>query len=514
MKKYLYLLGIVALAFSCSYEAEQEVVPTVQDLAPATIPVNDINKAISNSLRQTDEFNWSSLESNYISSAANAFDSTITVGYQPAGFQNLDSRMAAIDVNSKEWVEARKAVIGQIQNVYNDLGINEDVEEKITRIHETLPYFHIQTTEVEVVDRLRSSEYSRYVEPRSYEFEMVSENGANNHRELSDSGCGEDDNPTINSEDYTLVAPGAKASWVYYEHNIPNAWNYSTGDNIGVGLIDTGLSPNQVKLNGQFSSDYSTGRSVHKYGKFVDSWWPWSSTTDGPDDKCGHGTSMAGAIGAPRNNDGMAVGVAYRSDLYSVRAVEDVIISSGHEKDGVSDAYVLLGNKSNVKIISMSLGTPISSGQVADAIRYAYARGKLIFCAAGTSTSFTSWYGVIFPATMNETVAVTGIKDNGYNRCDVCHDGSKVDFAVEMERASTGKKSLTLPLRGYGTEYVGGSSIATAITAGSAALVWSRNPSWNRATVLGKLKAASDFYPSRNSDFGWGTIDVLQAVQN
>ena len=38
-------------------------------------------------------------------------------------------------------------------------------------------------------------------------------------------------------------------------------------------------------------------------------------------------------------------------------------------------------------------------------------KGKLIFCAGGTSTSFTTFVGVIFPAWMSETVAVTGLKD-------------------------------------------------------------------------------------------------------
>ncbi len=512
MKKQLYLFGLALLAFGCSYESEQ-IAPQTQE-ADKVIPVYEINEAITNSLLSTDEFNWSSLSSAHISSAANAFDSTITIGYQPKGFQDLNSKIHEIDLNSGEWKQARQAVLAEIQDTYNAMGKEVEVEKKIVRMHETLPYFHIQATDVEVVEKLRNSAYTRYIEPRTYEFDMVVGNSDSNHRSESSSGCGGDDNPTINSSDYVTVAPGAKASWTYYEHNIPAAWSYSNGNNIGVGLIDTGLSPNQVKLNSQFSSDYSTGRSVSKYGTFVDSWWPWSTKTDGPNDKCGHGTSMAGALCAPRNNDGMAVGVAYQANLYSVRAVEDVIISSGHEKDGVSDAYVLLGNNSNVKIISMSLGSPFSIGQVGDAVRYAYNRGKLIFNAAGTSTSFTTWYGVIFPASMNETVAVTGIKDNGYNRCDVCHDGSKVDFVVTMERSSTGKKALTLPLSGYGTEYVGGSSVATATTAGIAALVWARNPSWSRSTVLDKLKRASEFYPSRNGNFGWGKIDALQAVTN
>ncbi|MBL0101620.1 MAG: hypothetical protein IPP49_17630 [Saprospiraceae bacterium] len=44
----------------------------------------------------------------------------------------------------------------------------------------------------------------------------------------------------------------------------------------------------------------------------------------------------------------------------------------------------------------MSIGSPISSSTVSDGIYYAYNKGKMIFAAAGTSYSWTTWYGVIF----------------------------------------------------------------------------------------------------------------------
>lgn len=510
MKKQLTLLALGLFAVSCSVEEELQITPEVSQ---SEVSYQDINLQISKSLQANDQFYWSTVSSEYISSAANLFDSTLTIGYQPTGFQDLNSQLHTIDIHSSEWVAAKKAVIAEIEKVYDDLGLSVNIEDKIVKEHDVLPYFHIQATEVAVIEGIRNLSSVRYVEPRSYDF--VEEAKGTPNKELSDSGCGGDNNPSINTADYRNISPNAKLPWTYDIHNIPAAWAYSTGDNIGVGLIDTGLSPNQAKLGSQFASGYSTNRSVNKYGTFVDSWWPWSTNTDGPNDKCGHGTSMAGAIASPRNSDGMAVGVAYNANLYSVRAVEDVIISSGHEKDGVSDAYVLLANKSNVKVISMSLGSPFGIGQVEDAIRYAYGRGKLIFNAAGTSTSYTTWYGVIFPAWMNETVAVTGIKDNGYNKCDVCHEGSAVDFVVTMQRASSGSRtSLTLPQNGSGTEYVGGSSVATAMTAGTAALVWAQNPSWSRNTVLDKMKRASEFYPSRSNKHGWGKINVLQAVTN
>lgn len=512
MKRLLPAIAIAFLAFSCTPDEGLEVTPKTQ-VEP--ISTEKINKEIQRSLEQTNEFNWSSLGAEYISSAAGSTDKTITIGYQPAGFQNIGERMHQIDVSAPEWVAAREEIKAAIQNVYNELDMDVNVEDRIIREHETLPYINVQAHELEVIQKLRSMDVVRYTEPRTYEFAFDYET-PDNLRTLSSSGCGDGGTgESINGADYRTISPGnSKVSWTLDEHNIPAAWGYSTGDNVGVGVIDTGLSPDQSKLNGNFSSGYSTSRSRYKYGTYVSSWWWWADP-DGPDDQCGHGTSMAGAATAPRAGDGMSVGVAYKSNLYSVRAVGDVVISSGSEKDGVSDAYVLLGNKSNVKVISMSLGTPLYSGQVADAVKYAYGKGKLIFCAAGTSTSFTNWYGVIFPATMSETVAVTGIKDNGYNRCDVCHDGSAVDFVVTMQRANDGgRTALTLPFYGTGgTEYVGGSSVATATTAGMAALVWGRNTSWSRTTVLNKLKAAAELYPSRSSKHGWGKIDALQAVQ-
>ncbi|MGB3465202.1 MAG: S8/S53 family peptidase, partial [Cyclobacteriaceae bacterium] len=419
-----------------------------------------------------------------------------------------------VNIKSTPWVDAKNQVLSEIQQTYDAMDIAVDVSDKIILEHSTLPYFKIKAHEVEVIEKLRSLGNVRYSEPATYTYTdagMIAPEG----REESGSGCGNNGGDNISTSDFTTIAPGAKQPWNYSIHNIPTAWTYSQGDNIGVGVIDTGISPDQGKLNSQFSSGYSTSRSVSRFGTYVDAgWWQWwKSSPDGPNDRCGHGTQMSGAISAPRTSSGTSVGVAYKANLLSVRGTSDVVINASREKDGVSDALVLLGNRSDVKIISMSIGDVFSSGQVSDAIRYANNRGKLIFAAAGTSTSFTNWYGVIFPATMSETVAVTGIKDNGYNRCNICHDGSKVDFAITMQRAnSSSRTSLTLADSGNTPSYVGGSSVATAQTAGIAALVWARNPSQSKAQVLDKLKRAGEFYPNRNSKFGYGKIDALKAV--
>lgn len=45
------------------------------------------------------------------------------------------------------------------------------------------------------------------------------------------------------------------------------------------------------------------GTSIEKYAAYVDSWNPWSNTTDGYHDKCGHGTSASSAVASPNNKE-------------------------------------------------------------------------------------------------------------------------------------------------------------------------------------------------------------------
>ena len=364
----------------------------------------------------------------------------------------------------------------------------------------------------ETVIALRKLKQIRYIEPADYRYFENENKFSGVAKSSSSSGCGYDSS-TLNSSDYTTVTPNAKAPWSFTNHNIISAWSYSTGSGVTIGLIDSGVSSSQTLLGSSFNNGNSTGRTISKNGVYVDSVWPWSSGFDGSDDKCGHGTSMASAMAAPRNNQGQPVGVAYNANLISHRAASNVVLDGYHEQNGVKTAFTNLGNTASVKIISMSMGHIFSVGKIEDGVKYAYSKGKLIFCAGGTSTSFTTFVGVIFPAWMPETQAVTGVKENTSNqKCDVCHSGEEIDFTYQMERAS-GSNIPVLSYYNAQTDYVGGSSVATASTAGIAALVWSRNPIFTRDQVLNKMRQSATYYPTKNSDYGYGNINVLQAVQ-
>jgi len=297
------------------------------------------------------------------------------------------------------------------------------------------------------------------------------------------------------------------------------AWNESTGEGVTLAVIDTGISPNQPLLSpgsSGFGDGYSiNNRTVEKYGTYIDSPWWWSNNIDGPNDRCGHGTSMISAATAPRNNDNKPVGVAYDANLVSYRGTADVLLNDYHERKGVSNALRALGDRNDVKIISMSIGYLWTIRNVRDAVRYAHNRGKLIFAAGGTSTEITNAYPVIFPASMPETIAVTGVTDaSSYKRCDTCHSGPQIEFTIIMERDNDNSRTAAvLGFYGGDNDYVGGSSVATATTAGIAALVWAKYPTWSRAQVLNRMRQSSDLYPNRSNAFGYGNIDANQAVQ-
>tara|TARA_R110002072_G_scaffold124085_1_gene259495 strand:+ start:14306 stop:15823 length:1518 start_codon:yes stop_codon:yes gene_type:complete len=463
------------------------------------LTIAQINRIIDQQLRETGSFSWDNVTDQVLWSATVHGNEILTIGYGSSGESfrtGPNQRLTSI----------KDAIISEVITSENSTRNQTLIDDDLV-----LNVIDVSVKNISTISELRERNDIRYLEPNGYSFFTSSGYYPQNR---SSSGC-DKSGQSLNGNDYRTIAPNSLVSWTFDQHNIEAAWQYSTGAGITVGLIDTGVSASQSLLGNNFNDGYSSGRTIQKYGTFIDSAWWWSNNYDGPNDKCGHGTSMGSTIASPRNNDFMPVGVAYNCNLVSYRATEDVVLNDYHERKGVKDALVALGNRNDVKIISMSVGYPWSIGNVRDGVRYAYSRGKLIFAAGGTSTELTNWYPVIFPASMSEAVAVTGITDDGtYQQCDVCHDGSQIEFTVVMERDNNnGRTGAVLGFYNGDKKYVGGSSVATATTAGIAALVWAKNPGWSRNQVLNKMRQSAEFYPNKSSTKGYGNIDALEAVQ-
>ena len=496
-RNVFYLLMLFSVFTACNRDDLQSSADSIEVVQKDPLTAREINEKINETIKTKGRFSLNASSDHFVWSAIFQGNKVASIGFGSSFDRSLSPDSDAVE---QEILDLIKKYEGKTNRVL----LSSD------------PYLNqidVAIEKQETIIALRKMKDIRYLEPADYRyFENEKKFGGAAKSGSSSSGCGLE-STALNAADYTTVTPNAKAPWSFSKHNIISAWSYSSGAGVTIGVIDSGISPEQTLLGSSFNNGLSSGRTITKNGVYVDSAWPWSSGYDGPNDQCGHGTSMASAAAAPRNSLGQPVGVAYNASLVTYRAASNVVLDGYHEQNGVKTAFTELGNNTKVKIISMSMGHIFSVGKIEDGVKYAYSKGKLIFCAGGTSTSFTNFAGVIFPAWMSEAQAVTGVKENTSNqKCDVCHSGSEIDFTYQMERAS-GNSIPVLSYYNGQTDYVGGSSVATASTAGIAALVWSKNPSWTRDQVLNKMRQASTYYPNPNSDYGYGNINVLQAVQ-
>lgn len=457
---------------------------------------SDLDRLVIASLERDGDFRWDKAPIDWLWSALFDGEQALAIGYQPAGMVDIESQMHKINLQSGVWKETHDALVDEILSI-----LSRDHRTAALRLEDilieddpVLPIITIRTTSKVLVERLANLQNVRYLEPLDY--------WPGSDQDRSTSGCGVS-GTALNASDYSTAAPNCLLPWNFNSIQVPGAWGMASGQGITIGVIDAGISSAQPLLNGDFNNgDSNIGRSVT-----TDYTWGSSAFTS-----CSHGTSMAGVAVGPKNNSGATTGIAYRSNLHFIRGCEDVVLDKSSERTGVKNALIKMGNKSDVRVVSMSIGTPFYSSVLYDGVVYANNMGKLLLCAAGTSLSWTSWWGVVYPAAHSECVAVTGVKEN-YNTCSTCHDGSQVDLTVVMERsANSDRNSLSLRPSGTSPAYIGGSSVATASVAGVAGLIWSLNPNFTKTQVYNFLKTTSQYYPGTSSNTGYGNINAQAAV--
>ncbi|KAF8070083.1 pyrolysin [Lyophyllum atratum] len=183
-----------------------------------------------------------------------------------------------------------------------------------------------------------------------------------------------------------------------------------TGKGIKIGIIDTGIDYTHPALGGGFGPGHKVIGGFDLVGDAYD-----GTNTPLPDadplDQCaGHGTHVAGIIGANPGNAFNISGVAYDASISSYRVFGCV----GFVTDDVIVDALLLGVQDGQDILSLSLGgadgwTESSSSVVASRIA---ASGKVVTIAAGNDGSSGSWYtsspgngvDVISAASLDNTV--------------------------------------------------------------------------------------------------------------
>jgi subtilisin family serine protease len=295
-------------------------------------------------------------------------------------------------------------------------------------------------------------------------------------------------------------ASGDRYSARYAAMAIPEAWNVmnggrrTSGAGVTVGSIDTGISFTQSELRSGFAGGSVADRTVRHY---------YLTALGSSDDACGHGTRMAGVIAAPDDGRGV-MGVAWGANLVNVRHANGVANVSSSD----ARASVRAAGNAGARVVSMAWQSMNWWWQVSDEIRWWHRnRGVLFLAAAGTSDcgDLLDDDNVVFPAEMDEVLAVTGISyPQGGVPCGI-HRGGEVDLTAYLEVPTTGRST------GEVTS-IGGSSNATAVVAGIAALAWQANPGMTRDQLRARLQASGSLYPARSSTMGFGLVNAHRAV--
>ncbi len=346
------------------------------------------------------------------------------------------------------------------------------------------------------------------------------------------------------------------------------AWNYGwTGTGVGVAIIDSGIyaQDNDFKgANGQsrvvYSEDFTgTGSAADQYG---------------------HGTHVAGIVGSGGNDSSGAgfsrtfKGVAPNVTLINLRVLD--ANGMGYDSNVIAAIQRAIQLKSayNIRVINLSLGRPIFESYKLDplcqAVEAAWQAGIVVVTAAGnagrSNTYGNNGYGTII-APGNDpyviTVGAMNTKGTTWRWDDIVASYSSkgptlLDHIVKPDLVAPGNNIVsvmspgsTIPtlypqtlvpnnyyetglVSGNSTNYLllSGTSMATPVVAGAAALLIQQNPSITPDQVKARLmKTANKMLPlfsaafdmwthlsfSNQSDIftvGAGYLDVNAALTN
>jgi subtilisin family serine protease len=221
-------------------------------------------------------------------------------------------------------------------------------------------------------------------------------------------------------------------------------------------------------------------------------------------DDNGHGTHVAGIIGARDNGQG-AIGVAPEVELYAVKVLD----SAGSGSWSAVAAGINWAVANNMNVINMSIGGTTGSQAIADAVAAAAAAGVLVVSAAGNSGCCNT---VLYPAKYTGSMAIAAV-DQADNWVSFSSTGAEVDVAAPgatiWSTVPTGVCSLCDP---SGYKYLSGTSMATPHVSGVGALLMSRGRSrseaWSLITGTARDLGSAGF----DSYFGWGRVNALAAV--
>jgi len=243
-------------------------------------------------------------------------------------------------------------------------------------------------------------------------------------------------------------------------------------------------------------------------GKIVG--WDFANNDNNPIDDHGHGTHVAGTIGATANNTAGIAGVGWFPRLMPVKVLA---------ANGSGSGWWIIGGLGFAKdhgahVVNMSLGSPSPSSAIWAAVKAVAAEGIVIVAATGNDTSFVGW-----PAAYPECIAVGAV-----GKDDTWAYFSNFGPEIDVTAPGTGVPYPQILSTKMGGGYVSyqGTSMATPHAAGLVALVLGQNSDWTPETVYRRFRDTADKVPPPyattydaqgwNTYMGYGRINSYHAL--
>ncbi|WP_336787322.1 S8 family peptidase [Paenibacillus sp. MMO-177] len=283
-----------------------------------------------------------------------------------------------------------------------------------------------------------------------------------------------------------IITPN-DALYAQYQWNLPSietekGWGLSKGnDQVIVATMDTGVQADHPDLKGRLME----GTNI------VD---PKAA----PNDDVGHGTHVAGIIGATVNNGEGVAGISWYNKIMPVKVLD----STGAGSTYSVAQGIIWATDHGAKVINMSLGNYAQAEFLHDAIKYAYDHDVVLVAASGNDNTDRPGYPAAYP----EVFAVAAT-DASKNKASFSNYGDYIDVAAPGDSIAS-----TYP----GSQYaaLSGTSMASPHVAALAGLIRSINPDLNNEEVMDIMRKSAIDLGDKGKDnyYGYGLIDVDKAL--
>ncbi|PEJ25934.1 hypothetical protein CN689_25130 [Peribacillus butanolivorans] len=264
------------------------------------------------------------------------------------------------------------------------------------------------------------------------------------------------------------------------------AWTKTMGSKeTVVAIIDDGIDRNHEDLKGKIDHPYDAVRNRKNIVPAGE-----------------HGTHIAGIIAGSANNDLGGTGVAPNIKIMPINVFKGEYADTADIIEAIHYAV-----QQGADIINMSLGDTRYSEALNKAVQEAYSKGLLIVAAAGNEGDMGKSVQRVYPAAFSHVISVAAT-DSKDKRTSYSNYHSTVDIAAPGDYILS-----TLPNNRYG--WMSGTSMATPMVAGVAALIWSNEPKLTKYEVEYRLYDSAIDLGTKGKDiyYGNGRVNAKKALE-